>query len=286
MNPMEFDGKAQQAKDRAEQNFRDENIEGAIRSALEAKSLDPTLPGLPQMLAAFCVHLAAAKKLDDNSTDWHAVLGVEPSADGETIKKQYRKLCILVHPDKNPSAAADGAFKLITEACKKLSDNHLSPDATEPSSQPEQSRCDCRMFCRQCRTSFQASMRPKTSNVECVHCGASIKVWTSLFKDTEGSTELLTLKPDGGSGGARLRPCPRTCPHCGTWYSSTVEAGRCILRCRRPSSLLLESTIDDGHSSDAEPDEDDVEQVAEEFVRKFEHTKFGRMDRRRTLTKI
>ncbi|KAK6117705.1 hypothetical protein DH2020_048557 [Rehmannia glutinosa] len=52
----------------------------------------------------------------------YAVLGVNSTADDETIKKQYRKLALMLHPDKNSSIGADGAFKLISEAWSLLSD--------------------------------------------------------------------------------------------------------------------------------------------------------------------
>lgn len=54
--------------------------------------------------------------------DYYEVLGVERSADGDTIKKAYRKLAMQYHPDKNPGdKAAEEKFKQCAEAYEVLS---------------------------------------------------------------------------------------------------------------------------------------------------------------------
>ncbi|XP_012704403.1 basic salivary proline-rich protein 4-like [Setaria italica] len=92
-------------------------------------SPSPSLPGTAQAVAAYDVHAAAARK----PVDWYAVLGLlhppHPSAVAhDDIKRQHRRLCLLVHPDKNPSAAADGAFKLVQAAWEELSARHRPAD--------------------------------------------------------------------------------------------------------------------------------------------------------------
>jgi curved DNA-binding protein CbpA len=47
---------------------------------------------------------------------------VEPIAAESTIKQQYRKLALLLHPDKNKAMGAEAAFKLVSEAFRVLSD--------------------------------------------------------------------------------------------------------------------------------------------------------------------
>ncbi|KAG8390390.1 hypothetical protein BUALT_Bualt01G0078400 [Buddleja alternifolia] len=44
------------------------------------------------------------------------------SVDDEAIEKQYRKLALMLHPDKNKPVGADGAFMLISEVFGMLSD--------------------------------------------------------------------------------------------------------------------------------------------------------------------
>src|SRR5690606_27770599 len=55
--------------------------------------------------------------------DYYEVLSVERTADGDTIKRAYRKMAIENHPDKNPGdAAAEKRFKEAAEAYAVLGD--------------------------------------------------------------------------------------------------------------------------------------------------------------------
>lgn len=56
--------------------------------------------------------------------DYYEVLGVAKTADGEEIKRSYRKLAMKYHPDRNPGdAEAEHRFKECAEAYEVLSDS-------------------------------------------------------------------------------------------------------------------------------------------------------------------
>jgi molecular chaperone DnaJ len=56
--------------------------------------------------------------------DYYEILGVERGADGETLKKAYRRLAMQHHPDKNPGdAEAEKRFKELNQAYDILKDD-------------------------------------------------------------------------------------------------------------------------------------------------------------------
>jgi molecular chaperone DnaJ len=56
------------------------------------------------------------------STDLYDTLGVSRDADGDAIKKAYRKLARQLHPDVNPDPATQERFKDVSHAYEVLSD--------------------------------------------------------------------------------------------------------------------------------------------------------------------
>ncbi|XP_044493820.1 uncharacterized protein LOC123217107 [Mangifera indica] len=112
---------ATRAKEIAEKKFTVKDIAGAKKFAMKAHNLYPGLEGIPQMLATLDVYISAENKINGEA-DWYGILGLNPQDDDETVRKQYRKLALMLHPDKNKSVGADGAFKLISEAWSLLSD--------------------------------------------------------------------------------------------------------------------------------------------------------------------
>ncbi|KAI9177707.1 hypothetical protein LWI28_018339 [Acer negundo] len=112
---------AGRAKELAEKKFAEKDLGGAKRFSLTAQRLYSNLDGLHQLLATIDVHVSFGEKIDDE-VDWYRVLGVEPLADDDTIRRHYRKLALVIHPDKNKSVGAEGAFHIIHEAWSLLSD--------------------------------------------------------------------------------------------------------------------------------------------------------------------
>lgn len=51
--------------------------------------------------------------LNCKEKDAYSILGVSPDCPQEQIKKHYKKIAVLVHPDKNKQAGAEEAFKVL-----------------------------------------------------------------------------------------------------------------------------------------------------------------------------
>ncbi len=75
---------------------------------------------------------------------YYRALGIPVGADQATIRKQFRKLAMLYHPDKNPSATAQAKFIIITEAYEILMGKKPAPKTRimrsgSPAAEPSQS---------------------------------------------------------------------------------------------------------------------------------------------------
>ncbi|KAF8475039.1 hypothetical protein BDZ91DRAFT_649861 [Kalaharituber pfeilii] len=55
-------------------------------------------------------------------TDYYAILDIEKTVTEGEIKKAYRRLALVMHPDKNGAPGADEAFKMVSRAFQVLSD--------------------------------------------------------------------------------------------------------------------------------------------------------------------
>ncbi|CAA3008380.1 Hypothetical predicted protein [Olea europaea subsp. europaea] len=111
------------AKQIAEKKMENNDFEGARKIALKAQNLFPELENIAQLLTVCIVHCSAQNRILGSEKDWYGILQVERLADDATIKKQYRRLALLLHPDKNKFHGAEAAFKLIGEANMVLSDS-------------------------------------------------------------------------------------------------------------------------------------------------------------------
>ncbi|XP_047341645.1 uncharacterized protein LOC124945288 [Impatiens glandulifera] len=109
------------AQELSEKKLKEKDYAGAKRFALKAQALYPGLDGISQILTTVDVYICGENKIN-GEIDWYSVLGVDPLSDEDTIRKQYRKLALVLHPDKNKFVGADGAFKFISEAWSLLSD--------------------------------------------------------------------------------------------------------------------------------------------------------------------
>ncbi|KAL2242192.1 uncharacterized protein LOC105159039 [Sesamum indicum] len=108
----------------AEKLLRNKDFSGCRDFAILAQETEPLLEGCDQILAVAEVLLAADnKRLANNQPDWYSVLQVPQRTDeAELIKKQYRRLALLLHPDKNKFPFSDSAFRLVADSWAVLSD--------------------------------------------------------------------------------------------------------------------------------------------------------------------
>ena len=80
---------------------------------------NPSEPGISKDVRDAELELKKSKR-----KDYYKILGVEKEATDNDIKKAYRKLAIVHHPDKNPDdEEAATRFKEVGEAYETLSDS-------------------------------------------------------------------------------------------------------------------------------------------------------------------
>ncbi|TID24523.1 TPR-like protein [Venturia nashicola] len=92
--------------------------DNAVKEYKSIAGSNPSEPGIAQEVRNAELELKKSKR-----KDYYKILGVEKDADETAVKKAYRKLAIIHHPDKNPDdAAAADRFKDIGEAYETLSD--------------------------------------------------------------------------------------------------------------------------------------------------------------------
>ncbi|KAK4151772.1 hypothetical protein C8A00DRAFT_16871 [Chaetomidium leptoderma] len=96
-----------------------EKWEPAVREWKSIQELDPEDRNIPKEVRRAELELKKSLR-----KDYYRILGIEKTASESEIKKAYRKLAIVHHPDKNPGdAAAEARFKDISEAYETLIDH-------------------------------------------------------------------------------------------------------------------------------------------------------------------
>lgn len=92
--------------------------EAAVRELKSLQETNPQDTSIAKELRQAELELKKSKR-----KDFYKILGVEKDASENDIKKAYRKLAIVHHPDKNPDDAdSEQRFKEIGEAYETLSD--------------------------------------------------------------------------------------------------------------------------------------------------------------------
>lgn len=95
------------------------NWEEAAREFKAIQEANPSEPGIARDIRNAELELKKSKR-----KDYYKILGIEKDATEQEVKKAYRKLAIIHHPDKNPGDdEAAERFKEIQEAHETLSDS-------------------------------------------------------------------------------------------------------------------------------------------------------------------
>ncbi|XP_073135399.1 uncharacterized protein [Henckelia pumila] len=109
-------GEAIRAKDVALKKMESGDFWGALRLAVKAQKLYSDVEDIEQMILVCEVHCCAEKTGYRNERDWFKILKCERTADDDLIKKRYRSMALMLHPDKNKFPGAGNAFQLVGEA--------------------------------------------------------------------------------------------------------------------------------------------------------------------------
>ncbi|CAO2834480.1 unnamed protein product [Amaranthus hypochondriacus] len=125
-NPNPSRAEAERLLGIAEKLLQTRDLTGSREFALLAQETEPLLEGSDQILAITDVLLASEKRVVNNRHhDWYAILQTNRqslASDPDLLKKNYRRLALLLHPDKNRFPLSDSAFKLVADAWAVLSD--------------------------------------------------------------------------------------------------------------------------------------------------------------------
>ncbi|CAL9224570.1 unnamed protein product [Arabidopsis halleri] len=110
---------ARRAMEIVERKLMEKDYVGAKKFINNAHNLFPNLDDRWKTMIDVYI---SASNVGGSEADWYGVLGVDSLADDEAVKKNYKQLALLLHPDKNKCYGAEGAFKLVSEAWCLLSD--------------------------------------------------------------------------------------------------------------------------------------------------------------------
>ncbi|KAJ9181162.1 hypothetical protein P3X46_009320 [Hevea brasiliensis] len=178
----------------AETKYTSDNIKSALKHAKKAHCLCPNLDGLSSILTALKI-LRVVSKTHSDITDWYKILQVEPFSHINAIKKQYKKLALILHPDKNPYIGCEEAFKLVGEGFRVLSDKirRKEYDMRLRIKLQEERVNDNTVVetfwtaCSRCRLLHQFERRYLGHNLVCPSCKKSFEAVEVEEEDKEGN---------------------------------------------------------------------------------------------------
>ncbi|KAF3667881.1 putative clathrin assembly protein-like [Capsicum annuum] len=107
----------------AEKLLTNRDLVGSKSFAIRAHESDPTLLPADQILAIVDTLIAGDKRINNQHLDYYSILQIPSNQthDSELIANQYRRLALLLNPQKNNFPFADHAFQLVVDAWAVLS---------------------------------------------------------------------------------------------------------------------------------------------------------------------
>ncbi|KAK6265477.1 hypothetical protein QUC31_016314 [Theobroma cacao] len=215
------------AKDIAVKKMQNKDFSGALKIVAKAQQLFQDLENLSQMIMVCEVHCAAEKRLFGNEMDWYAILKVELTADAATIKKQYRKFALQLHPDKNKFPGAEAAFKLIGDAQRILLD------------QGKRSAHDMKRKVTINRPAPAAAYRPPQKPSWYPHAAVPNN-FRANFPDLNSQQQSQQSQQPTQTGFSNGRPTFWTkCPYCTVRYQYYAEVLHRSLRCQTCNKTFI-----------------------------------------------
>ncbi|XP_068669630.1 uncharacterized protein [Aristolochia californica] len=197
---MESDDKATalRFKSLAVQKYNQSNLKSALKYARRANRLQPDLDDVPEMVTAFKILRLASEPSSFGSPNYYKILDVEPFSHINSIKKRYKMLALLLHPDKNSCLGAEEAFKHVGEAFRVLSDRVQRKEydvklrvalQSERSAAPVRPEDTFWTACTTCRLLHQFERRYVGHRLICPSCKKSFLAVEVDDKDSDGETQ-------------------------------------------------------------------------------------------------
>ncbi|XP_033125798.1 dnaJ homolog dnj-5-like [Anneissia japonica] len=113
---------------------------------------------------------AVQRLLKCNAADPYAVLGVTSDATDDTIKRYYRKQCMMVHPDKNTMTGAEEAFKILGSAFEIIGEPTKRAEFHRAITESAQKEMFHKEFAEQLRK-MQEVFEERANTIRCLVCG-------------------------------------------------------------------------------------------------------------------
>ncbi|XP_057773347.1 uncharacterized protein LOC130992641 [Salvia miltiorrhiza] len=205
----------------AEKLLRSKDYAGCRDFAILAQETEPLVDGSDQILAVAEVLSASDnKRLSSNQPDWYSILQIpQRSNDVDLIKKQYRRLALLLHPDKNKFPFSDSAFRLVADSWAVLSDP------------AKKSVYDAEFASRFTKVDLVAMKKQQKK----ANSGQKLPVRRSARGEVGGGVKAATPSTKSGGVGSDNSAWEENmwtaCPYCYNLYEYPRQYEGCCLRC-------------------------------------------------------